>query len=132
MIRTGNLAPAIRTCAATAATAAFALTLTAVAAIPASAAVRVCGDNVCEVVVQAAGNVATIRAYPPEFTFYGHFELQTPNGKTFNSITATWHQNGSGNYFNNINGGSNADWCVSAWEPSGGGYERIGFTCTPA
>lgn len=106
--------------------------LTMVGTPSASAASFSCGGDVCAVVIHANGNVATIRAYPPNYTFNGHFELQMPNHKVANSISSTWHQNGTGNYFNNFNGGR-GPWCVTAWRPAaGGGWENIGYSCVQA
>ena len=93
----------------------------------ASAATQ-CQGNVCIATVRLSPSAVTVRTYPPQYTFYGHFELETPNGGVYNSITSTWHQNGSGNYFNNINGGTGW-WIARAWQPSGGGgYELLGDT----
>lgn len=99
---------------------------------PAYAAASSCGGDVCAVTsARKIAVTATVRAYPPNYTFNGHFQLQTPNGKVFNSKTATWNQNGTGYHFKNIHGGRGR-WCVTAWRPAvGGGWEKIGNTCIP-
>jgi hypothetical protein len=85
-----------------------------------------CGGDVCGGITASSGNVATVRTYPPESTFTGYFQLQTPNNRSIDSITSTWHADGTGNYFNNFNTGV-GQFCVSAYEtPSN---SRIGYVC---
>jgi hypothetical protein len=110
-----------------------ALAAGALAATPANAApVFSCGGNDCSAWVSGSATTPTIRTYPPSFTFFGHFELQTPNHEVFNSITSTWHAGGTGNFFNNIPGGSGS-YCITAWEQTGTtGFTKIGGECISA
>ena len=112
----------------------------AVIAVPSSASASGLGTycatlpepaNLCAEIISISTNVVTIRAYPPNYTFYGHFELQTPNHRTLNSITSTWNKGGVGNYFNNINGGIGT-YCVHDWTYIGGGWETLGGICFTA
>jgi hypothetical protein len=102
--------------------------LTLVSEKPASAVAGGCGGDVCAEATHVSGNVVTIRAWARNSSFYGHFELQTPNHRTLNSIQSIWHAGGTGNYFNNINGGVGR-YCVTAWEYFSGQYGEMGYTC---
>jgi hypothetical protein len=70
----------------------------------------------------------TIRTYAKSWTFYGHFELQTPNHQTLNSADSTWHPGTTGHIFSNVNGGIGT-YCVTAWELQDAGWSNIGYVC---
>lgn len=128
-----KLATKARTIAVTAATA-FALAAgMLIAAAPADAAgASNCGNNLCVIWTSGTSSTPTIRMYAADFTFTGHFELQTPNHKVYNSIESTWHYAGTGNYFNRIPAGSGT-YCGTAWEQTGvNTYTKIGYACITA
>jgi hypothetical protein len=109
-----------------------ALTAGALIATPANAStVFSCGGDVCAGWVGGPPSTPTIRVYPDSYTFYGHFELQTPNHKVFNSITSTWHAGGTGNYFNKIPGGAGT-YCITGWLQTGTTFTNIGGGCINA
>jgi len=87
-----------------------------------------CEGNLCAEIISDESGVVTVRAWARYITFTGHFELQTPNHRTLNSIESTWHAGGTGNYFNNINGG-NGTYCVTEWNKVLGGWNDIGYVC---
>ena len=100
--------------------------LTIASAPAAFAAESKCSGDLCASTGErSTAVIATIRAWPPNYGFYGHFELQTPNGRVYNSITSTWNKGGIGNYFNNIDGGAGV-WWVTAWRMGSNGWENIG------
>ena len=87
-----------------------------------------CEGNLCAVITDDESGVVTVRAWARYVTFTGHFELQTPNHRTLNSIESTWHAGGTGNYFNYINGG-NGRYCVTEWNKVLLGWNDIGYVC---
>jgi hypothetical protein len=88
-----------------------------------------CGGDVCEQIysVNNSNGTYTIEVWAPTQTFYGHFELQTPEHKTYNSPDNTNHAGGLGHFF--VVPQQSGVFAATAWETSGnGGYNKIGYT----
>jgi hypothetical protein len=88
-----------------------------------------CEANVCVAPTGSANNPNAL-FHADEYEFYGHYELKTPNGKSYNdadgykkvgtnnNVEISGHNSGPGEY------------CGIAWESTGdGGYESIGDAC---
>src|SRR5438477_3934901 len=87
------------------------------------------GDLCADPYFLPASNVVDIEAWAWRSTFYGHFELQTPNHKVLNSDNETWIGGGANGWsFSNVVGGYGY-YCVTAWKYSNRAYSKIGYTC---
>jgi hypothetical protein len=96
--------------------------------VPQAVGEQECEGNLCAKITNDESGVVTVRAWARYVTFTGHFQLQTPNRRSLNSIESTWHAGGTGNYFNDINGG-NGTYCVTEWNKVIGGWNDIGYVC---
>jgi hypothetical protein len=88
-----------------------------------------CGGNLCAGWEGAAAN-PTIAAYAAAASFKGHYEVQTPNHKTFNDADGPKGA-GAGNqfFFRNMAGGK-GEYCVTDWQRlNNGTYNKIGYVC---
>jgi hypothetical protein len=83
-----------------------------------------CSAWVCAQVVGITGGTAYIRVYAAN-AFYGHFELQPPNGTVHNSPDETWRANGTGYEFSV--GNFAGSYVATAWQWIGpGNYQNKG------
>jgi hypothetical protein len=89
-----------------------------------------CEDNICMGNAnEGTSDKPDIAVYADEYTFYGHFELQTPDHKTYNSPEDTTHRTGTNNLFYFGVKAGTGQYCATAWEGSNGDYEKIGYVC---
>lgn len=87
-----------------------------------------CSGDLCAQIysISPNGSDIQIEAWAELQTFYGHFELQTPNHKTYNSKNNTNKAGGIGHIFTVPYGGGL--YAITAWATSGsGGYNKIGY-----
>jgi hypothetical protein len=92
-----------------------------------------CSGDVCANVPSVGGGKITIRVWANYYSFVGHFELQTPNHKTYNTTPdTTWHSGGPAKSWTltDIYG----QYCATAWQVAGGpgNYNQIGEVCWTA
>lgn len=88
-----------------------------------------CEGNLCMGWKGSAPN-PDIAFHADEYSFYGHYELVTPEGKVHNS-SERFNGTGPGSdvYVPSDNGGS-GEYCGTAWEANGeGGWTNIGHVC---
>jgi hypothetical protein len=89
-----------------------------------------CSGDVCGELTSSNSTTFDIRTWVPAsgFSFFGHFELQTPEHTTFNTGQATWNPGGGGHTFQVPN--RNGQYCATAWERvSSTSWENIGEVC---
>jgi|GEM_PF-3649288 hypothetical protein len=114
--------------------------LAGISAAPALAIPNHCGGSdpyspyygdVCANVAAIGGGKIYIHVWAWNYPFTGHFELQTPNHKTYNSANKRYYAGGAGPTWPlpDIYG----KYCATAWqELSGGGYGEFGYVCFTA
>ncbi len=84
-----------------------------------------CGGDVC---FSLASIYGTFFAWAPNYAFFGHFELQTPEHTVLNSTPN--QQWAAGQEYQFHAGDHNGYYCVTAWQLKGtNGYDKIGYTC---
>ena len=85
-----------------------------------------CGGDAC--FSQAAINQATFWAWAQSLSFYGHFELQTPEHTVKNTADEQWTV-GAKRQFTGLPQDSGY-YCITAWQLVGtNGYNKIGYAC---
>lgn len=98
-------------------------------AVAAAPLIYYCEGNVCAGWTGSASN-PDVYFHADEYNFYGHYELQTPNHKSYNTVDSS---NGVGPDNNKMISGHSAgkgEYCGIAWELNGdGGFDQIGDVC---
>ena len=85
-----------------------------------------CGGDAC--FSQASINRATFWAWAQSLSFYGHFELQTPEHTVKNTKNEQWNV-GVQRQFLDLPQDS-GKYCITAWQLVGtNGYNKIGYAC---
>lgn len=85
-----------------------------------------CGGDAC--FSQAAINRATFWVWAQSVSFYGHFELQTPEHTVKNTDNEQWNV-GVQRQFTGLPQDSGY-YCATAWQLVGtNGYNKVGYAC---
>lgn len=96
-----------------------------IAPTAASALPTACGGDVCFALNSIYGGFL---AWAPNYGFFGHFELQTPQHTVANSTPNEQWNVGVRYLFRNQS--HSGYYCVTAWQLVGtNGYDKIGYTC---
>jgi hypothetical protein len=83
-----------------------------------------CGGDVCFSLNSIYGGFV---AWAPNYAFYGHFELQTPQHTVANTSNKQWYVGVKTLFGNQSHSGY---YCITAWQLVGtNGYDKIGYTC---
>jgi hypothetical protein len=103
----------------------------AATARPAVRTIYYCEGNICMGTSDDDPENPDIAVHADEYEFYGHFELQTPKHKTFNSRTSLWRTGPSnGVYFGIEARDGKGKYCGTAWDGDEHvGYKKIGYIC---
>jgi hypothetical protein len=104
-----------------------AASLIAPAAASAASLPTSCGGDVC--FSQAAIHKANFVAWAQSYSFFGHFQLQTPEHTTINSTPNNQWNVGVKHQFFPLPQVSGY-YCITAWQLVGtSGYNKIGYAC---
>jgi hypothetical protein len=113
----------------TTAIAVFGFTGVALLVAPSAYAVSYhCSGNACAGVAATSGNsVIRMNVYPPEVQFTGHYQLQTPDHQSLNTIDVHWN-------FQQVRTMSlispHGSFCVNGWVQTGpSSWQRSGGIC---
>ena len=88
-----------------------------------------CEDNICiGNGNEGVSDKVDVVAHADEYDFYGHYELQTPSHKTFNTVDTTWRTGTNNNHYFGVQDVA-GQYCGTAWEGSNGDYTKIGYIC---
>jgi hypothetical protein len=88
-----------------------------------------CEGNLCMGNINGNANNPDVAMHADEYQFYGHYELQTPDHRTFNSADHLWGTGTGSNHAFGSDKGGNGKYCGTAWENNGNGYDKIGYIC---